>query len=112
MVTYLANAACVKVPVGPADGHRAARIITRGAVIPDGVEESKLKELLKLGLIVEQKNSADKPLNKRTVDELKAYAAENSIDLGDATKRDEILAAIAAAEAEPTDTDAANGADS
>jgi len=41
---------------------------------------------------------ADKPLEKHTVDELKAYAAEREIDLGDAGKKADILAAIAAAE--------------
>ncbi|MFD9445506.1 hypothetical protein ACFWBR_42325 [Streptomyces sp. NPDC060006] len=40
----------------------------------------------------------DKPLDKRSVDELKAYAAEHEIDLGTATKKADILAAIAAAE--------------
>ncbi|GGN47803.1 hypothetical protein GCM10011578_101590 [Streptomyces fuscichromogenes] len=34
---------------------------------------------------------ADKPLEKRTVDQLKAYAAEHGIDLGDAGKKAEIL---------------------
>lgn len=33
----------------------------------------------------------DKPLEKRTVDQLKAYAAEQEIDLGDASKKAEIL---------------------
>lgn len=38
------------------------------------------------------------PLDKLKVEELKAYAAENELDLGGATKRDDILAAIKAAE--------------
>lgn len=33
----------------------------------------------------------DKPLEKRTVEQLKAYAAEHDIDLGDASKKAEIL---------------------
>ncbi|WP_432135868.1 hypothetical protein [Streptomyces sp. bgisy154] len=37
---------------------------------------------------------ADKPLEERTVDQLKAYAAEHDIDLGDATKKAQILDAI------------------
>lgn len=36
----------------------------------------------------------EKPLDKMTVDELKQYAADNGIDLGDATKKADILAAI------------------
>ena len=35
-----------------------------------------------------------KPLESRTVAELKEYAAENDIDLGEATKKEDILAAI------------------
>lgn len=42
----------------------------------------------------------EKTLDKMTVPELKAYAAEHQIDLGDATKREDILAAIATAEGE------------
>ena len=38
------------------------------------------------------------PLKKMTVDELKEYAATNGIDLGEATKKADILAAIQAAE--------------
>ncbi|MFJ6386443.1 hypothetical protein ACIQJT_02420 [Streptomyces sp. NPDC091972] len=34
---------------------------------------------------------ADKPLEKRTVEQLKAFAADNGIDLGDASKKAEIL---------------------
>lgn len=37
---------------------------------------------------------ADKPLEKRTVEQLKAYAAAQEIDLGDAGKKAEILDAI------------------
>lgn len=36
----------------------------------------------------------DKPLDKRTVDQLKAFAAEHEIDLGEATRKADILAAI------------------
>lgn len=40
---------------------------------------------------------SDVPDKTWKVDELKAHAAENSIDLGDATKKEDILAAIEAA---------------
>ena len=43
----------------------------------------------------------DKPLEKQTVEQLKAYAAEHGIDLGDATKKADVLAAIA--KASPTE---------
>lgn len=41
-----------------------------------------------------------KPIDEMTIEELKAYAAEHSIDLGDATLKADILAAIKAAEQE------------
>lgn len=44
--------------------------------------------------------AGDKPLEKQTVEQLKAYAAEHDIDLGDAAKKADILAAIAKASAE------------
>lgn len=40
---------------------------------------------------------APKSVDKMTVEELKAHAAEHSIDLGEASKKDEILAAVQAA---------------
>lgn len=49
------------------------------------------------GLNVEQE-ATEKPLNKMKVDELKAYAEGKSIDISDAKAKDEILAAIEAAE--------------
>ena len=39
-----------------------------------------------------------KPIDKMVVDELKAYAAEHNIDLGEATKKTEILKVIRDAE--------------
>ncbi|OAB46549.1 hypothetical protein [Paenibacillus antarcticus] len=41
--------------------------------------------------------SQEKPLDKMSVAELKENAAENEIDLGDATKKPEIIALILAA---------------
>lgn len=49
------------------------------------------------GLIVEQETT-EKPLSKMKVDELKAYAEEKGIDISEAKTKDEILAAIEAAE--------------
>lgn len=44
--------------------------------------------------------AADDQLSEMTIKELQAYADANGIDLGDATKKADILAAINAAEAE------------
>lgn len=56
---------------------------------------SKLKDL---GHTVEGETDA-KPLDKMKVDELKAYAAEHKIDLGDAANKADILKTIQEAEA-------------
>lgn len=44
-----------------------------------------------------KQSAVPKPVDKMTVEELKAHAAEHSIDLGEASKKDEILAAVQAA---------------
>lgn len=56
---------------------------------------SKLKDF---GHTVEGEADA-KPLDKMKVDELKAYAAEHKIDLGDAANKADILKTIQEAEA-------------
>lgn len=48
---YVASAPVVKVAVGPANGNRVARIIKRGGVIPEGVDQDKLDQLEQRGLI-------------------------------------------------------------
>lgn len=41
-----------------------------------------------------EKTKAEKPLEKMTVKELKEYAKSNGIELGEASKKDEILAVL------------------
>lgn len=48
---YVVSAAVVKVAVGPANGNRVARIIKRGGIVPEGVDQAKLDQLEDLGLI-------------------------------------------------------------
>jgi hypothetical protein len=48
---YRAKANVVKVSIGPSTGNRVARIITRGGIIPEGVEQDQLDRLAKLNLI-------------------------------------------------------------
>lgn len=50
-----------------------------------------------------------KPDESWKVPELKAYAAEHDIDLGDAKKKDEILAAIAGVDGTPSTSVSADG---
>lgn len=57
-------------------------------------DEAVAKKLLDTGYSVEGEFTADNPFAKMTVDELKAYAVENGIDLGEAVKKKDILAKI------------------
>ena len=61
--------------------------------------DEAVSEKLK-GMGYEVTGEADaKPIDDMKVDELKAYAAENNIDLGEATKKADILKIIQEAEA-------------
>lgn len=64
------------------------------------VRESKATEAVS--------NPVNVPLEKMTVAQLQTYAKERSIDLGVATRKDDILAAIKVAESDTND-DNANG---
>lgn len=58
-------------------------------------DEKAVAEMLKeLGHTVVEAEEKKTNVDEMTVDELKAYAAENNIDLGEATKKADILAAI------------------
>lgn len=66
-----------------------AEMIAKGVVS----EDTQIPE------IDEDKEPLETDINKMKVDELKDYAEKNGIDLGDATKKDDILAVIKEAEA-------------
>ena len=82
--------------------------VEQGAILPGEVEGAALDRLLAKGMI-EKIPGADgpdsddgdepKPLDKMTREELDAYAAEHSIDIGAASNKSDVLAAIKAAEA-------------
>lgn len=79
--------------------------VERGAVLPGEVDGAVIDRLLVKGMI-EKAESGDsesggdelKPLDKMTREELDAYAAEHSIDIGAASNKSDVLAAIKAAE--------------
>ena len=56
-------------------------------------DEKAIGQLKRRGYTVEDESDED-PLAKLTVDEFKAHAAEAGIDLGDASKKADIRAAI------------------
>lgn len=63
----------------------------------EGFTQDDVDAKVKTGEWVEVE-PAEKPLEKRSVADLKAYADENGIDLGEATKKADVLAAILAAD--------------
>jgi hypothetical protein len=73
-------------PVGPRlSPELAAQFVDGGYAVP-GDDETVAPPAAE--------QDGDKPLEKRTVEQLRAYAAAKEIDLGDASKKAEILDAI------------------
>ena len=112
MAEYVAKAEYVAVTIGEAGGNGVVQFVAAGGPIPEGVDQSILDNFLERGLIERkpaepepeakaevEPDAGDTPAAKMTVGELREYAAEHDIDLGDATRKDDILAAIAAAQA-------------
>jgi len=67
------------------DAELAEKLARKGISVEDVPDPEDIKK-------------ADKPIDKMTVDELKAYAAEKEIDLTDITVKADILAKIKEAE--------------
>ena len=70
------------------------------------VESNDIAEMIAKGVVsedteitVEDKAPKETDINKMKVEELKEYAEVNGIDLGEATKKDDILTVIKEAEA-------------
>ena len=99
-----APVAVVTVPLGK--NASQVRFLEQGASLPDGIDQAQLDHLVAIGFIEPADDGQPddgqpaKPVGEMTVDELKAYAAENNIDLTGASKKDDILAAIQAARVE------------
>lgn len=79
--------------------------LRRGSLVPAGVAAEQVEHLISVGL-VSKVDVADeaapvgaKGIDGMTVAELKEHAAARGIDLGEAGKKGEILAAIRASEA-------------
>ena len=78
-----------------ANNRPLCKFVKGGFETNDEAVAEKLK-----GMGYEVTGEADaKPIEDMKVDELKAYAAENNIDLGEATKKADILKIIQEAEA-------------
>ena len=110
----------ISVPVG---AHASqVRFLEQGTVLPEGVPASDLEHLQSVGMIAELEEVEPEPvdgsgepetpvdepqgeeesvdLDALNLDELRTYAAENGIDIGDATRKADIRAAIQAARGE------------
>lgn len=72
--------------------------VVAGVVFNKGIGETQDKRLInwfeEKGYKVESEPKKEKTVNEMTVDELKAYAVANEIDLGEATKKADILEVI------------------
>jgi hypothetical protein len=82
---------------GLPDGQTQVRAIKKGETISGdlarvAVREKWATEIKDKGVV--QEPPAPKPLKDMSIDELKAYAVEKKIALGDATTPPEIIAAI------------------
>lgn len=63
-------------------------------------DEAVAEKLKGMGYeVTGEADAVEKSIDKMNLDELKAYAAENNIDLGEATKKADILKIIQEAEA-------------
>lgn len=63
-------------------------------------DEAVAEKLKGMGYeVTGEADAVEKPVSKMNLDELKAYAAEHNIDLGDAEKKADILKVIQEAEA-------------
>lgn len=86
----------VKTPNVEFTGTRAGVAFSNGVGQTD--DDAALVSFRRHGYIIEDaKDSDEDPLGKLTIDELKAHAAELGVDLGDASKKADIRAAIDAA---------------
>ncbi|MER2061406.1 MAG: Rho termination factor N-terminal domain-containing protein [Aerococcus urinaeequi] len=79
-----------------------APLLHEGVIVASGfidLDDDQAKRLADFGVIgpAPQElvdDQADEPLDKKTIPELRSYAAENGIDLGELTKKGDILDAI------------------
>ena len=90
-------------PLAVAKVGGAEQYLRRGTIVPAGVSDAQIKHLESVGLItkvdpVEAAPEPAKGIDEMTVAELKEYAAAHSVELGEASKKDEILAAVKAAQ--------------
>jgi len=90
------------------------RYLRAGAEVPDTVDKGHVGQLLDAGLIEKVSSSpAEKPTPtdpaKMTGPQLKAYAAEKGIDLGEATKVDDVRAVVIAATTSPASDEGSDG---
>ena len=100
MASYRVKAGAVVAVIGGSD-----RYLERGVVLPEGVEN--IDHLKAVGLVEEvappetgePARGGGVDLDALNLDELRAYAAENGIDIGDATRKADIRAAIDASRA-------------
>jgi hypothetical protein len=88
------------------DGSKSPTILKSGSIqeVTDTQAEILIDKKYAAEVKSEKPAKSDTPDDTWTIPDLKKYAEEKKIDLGKATKKDEILAAIAAAKPVVTPT--------
>ena len=83
------------------DGEGRDHYLYEGTPVPSSIPDKEVTRLKKLGVLgdAEQTDSGPAypdgdPAKSWTVNQLKAYAADNQIDLGDATLKDDVYAKV------------------
>lgn len=90
------------------DGEGRDHYLYRGTQVPDNIPVDEVKRLGDLGVLgTEDSGTADagpafpegEPTDSWTVPQLRAYAADRRIDLGEATRKGDVLAAVTGGQA-------------
>lgn len=109
MAGYRVTAAAVQVKVGS-----RMHLVLAGGLLPDGVDGDVVARLVGKGMVVEvgdhaepepdpaedpddDANESKSDLGSMNLDQLRTYAAYHGVDLGDATRKADIIAVIEAA---------------
>ncbi|NHN55778.1 hypothetical protein G9U51_08310 [Calidifontibacter sp. DB0510] len=103
------------------------QLLRKGAELPEFVSKDKIRDLVDAGLVektrsrssntptggdAEGKPAVDVTPDAMTLAQLKVYATEHGIDLGKATKVDDVRAVVLAAGAQTDASSPATGSDS
>lgn len=105
---YIAKISAVKVSVGDANGPTIARIVRRGDLIPEGVDEGLLQSLAERGLIESVPDEAELLAQLAEEDTLEQRRREAERVEAERVEAERVAAEKAAADTQTTDTTSAD----